>query len=212
MRVPDLFIVGAPKCGTTALYTYLSQHPEVFMSRVKEPSFFGTDLRNPARPTSEQYLHLFAGARNEKRVGEASTSYLGSRRAAAEIKKFSPSSRIVIMLRNPVEAMYSLHSQRLYQGTEDITDFETALGAEEERKRGRRLPRRRGVVEGLFYREGAKYSQQVKTYLEAFGRENVHIIIFDDLKHTPAQVYGETLRFLDASTEFQIESQVANPS
>src|SRR5882672_1680365 len=114
MRKPDCFIVGAPRCGTTAMYTYLGQHPEIFMSARKEPHFFGTDLSSPALVRDEQqYLSLFAKAQNEKRAGEASVFYLYSQRAAREIHAFCPSARIIIMLRNPVEMMYSLHSRHL---------------------------------------------------------------------------------------------------
>src|ERR1043166_4244119 len=137
MRRPDFFIVGAPKSGTTAMHTYLAQHPEVFLAR-KEVHFFGSDLdlQNDIRDLST-YLELFAAATNELRVGESSVWYLYSRDAAKEIKQFSAASRIIIQLRNPVDMIYSLHSQLLYSGAEDIADFESALRAEE---RGRILP------------------------------------------------------------------------
>jgi len=134
MRRPNFFIVGAPKCGTSALFAYLNQHPQVFMAHLKELHFFGTDVRYPARPTLDQYLLHFAKAREELRVGEASTSYLFSQSAAQEIRAFNPAARIVIMLRNPVDMMYSLHSEMLYWLNEDIEDFEAALEAEEKRK------------------------------------------------------------------------------
>src|SRR5262249_50339658 len=153
MRKPDLFIVGAPRCGTTAMYTYLGQHPDIFMSARKEPHFFGTDFSSPALDRDEQtYLALFTGARNETRAGEASVFYLCSRRAAKEIHAFSPSARIIIMLRNPVEMMYSLHSRHVLTGNEDINDFGTALAAAAERKRGLHLPATFPPVEFLLYR------------------------------------------------------------
>src|SRR5579872_3244504 len=99
IRKPDFFIVGAPRCGTTAMFDYLGKHPEIFGAALKEPHFFGSDIAYPRRPTLERYLSYFVGANGEKRVGEASTSYLFSKLAAAEIKEFSPSSRIIIMLR-----------------------------------------------------------------------------------------------------------------
>ena len=125
MRKPDFFIAGAPKCGTTAMHTYLQTHPEVFVSKVKEPSFFATDLHNsnPLVCNIEEYLSLFAEVRDEKRVGEASTGYFYSQNAAKELKEFNPSASIIIMLRNPVDMMYSLHGQLLYQGNEDLVNF-----------------------------------------------------------------------------------------
>src|SRR3979411_724122 len=106
-RVPDVFIVGAPRCGTTALYTYLKDHPEIFMSPIKEPEFF-TDFLGEGRRvrTEAEYLNCFGGVRDEKRIGEASVSYLASRTSARAIKGFSPLAMIIIMLRNPVDVMY----------------------------------------------------------------------------------------------------------
>ena len=213
MRRPDFFIVGAPKCGTTALYDYLSQHPEVFVPEKKEIHFFGRDLYAPTYLRDERkYLSLFAGARDEKRVGEASVWYLYSRQSAAEIREFSPGARIIIMLRNPVEMIYSLHSQRLYIGSEDIEDFAEALAAEEERKRGLRLPKNPHLVEGLFYREVGKYSAQVRRYFEAFGREQVRVIIYDDFKSDAARAYRETCIFLGVDARFEPEIRVLNPN
>src|SRR6266545_5937438 len=160
MRRPDFFIVGAPKCGTTALNDYLKDHPEIFISARKELHFFGSDLvfRGPRRITEQEYLSFFAPARHEKRLGEASVWYLYSQQAAAEIKAFSPAARIIIMLRNPVDMMYSLHSQRLYNGRETISDFAKALATEE--MHGRKEWDRKGALNavGFSYREAATYT------------------------------------------------------
>lgn len=96
MPVPNFFIVGAPKCGTTALYTYLAGHPDVFMSRIKEPQFFAADILRHQRTVANfpQYLECFAAARHHRRIGEASTSYLSSRSAAPEIKELSPAPKL----------------------------------------------------------------------------------------------------------------------
>ena len=212
MRRPDFFIVGAPKCGTTALYEYLKQHPEVFMPReVKEPHFFGSDFNTSFFIREKQeYLSLFANARDEKRVGEASVWYLYSKKAAAEIKDFAPAAKIIVMLRNPIDMMHALHSQRLFNGSEDIMDFSIALNAEEDRKRGLRMPPHPHLVEGLFYREVAKYTEQVQRYLEVFGAAPVKIIIYDDFKQDTARVYREVCAFLDVDTEFKANFRVIN--
>src|SRR3989339_415720 len=137
MRKPDFFIVGAPKSGTTAMCTYLKQHPEIFMPEKKESHFFGTDLNSPRFIRDKKiYLSLFSKAKDERRVGESSVWYLYSKKAASEIKEFSPSASIIIMLRNPVDMLYSQHSQFLYNGNEDIACFEEALNAEQDRRRG----------------------------------------------------------------------------
>lgn len=198
MNRPDLFIVGAPKCGTTALYSYLKQHPEIFMSPLKEPQFFASDLLGGRRHTLTwpTYLACFAAARGQKRIGEASVAYLGSERAPREIRAFNSAARIIIMLRNPVDMMYSLHSQRLVFNTE-YRDFEAALQAEESE----------GVVlawgVGLGYRQAARYTEKVCRYFDVFGRENVHVIIYDDLEASAANVYRQTLRFLSVREDFE---------
>src|SRR5882672_7839349 len=125
---PNLFIVGAPRCGTTSMYDYLKQHPDVFMPEVKEPHFLGTDLTSSRFIRDEgKYQALFATAKNEKRIGEASVWQLYSKIAAYEIKEYSPTARVIIMLRNPVDMMYSLYGQHIFSGDEEISDFEEAL-------------------------------------------------------------------------------------
>jgi len=213
MRKPDFFIVGAPKCGTTAMNDYLKQHPEIFVSKKKELHFFGTDLYSPKFiRDKEKYLSFFSAAKNEKRIGEASIWYLYSIIAASEIKEFSPFASIIIMLRNPVDMLYAQHSQFLYNGNEDIVDFETALKAEEHRKLGLRIPPNVHFIESLFYKKTAKYTEQVQRYLNVFGWENVHIIIYDDFKNDIAGIYRETLRFLGVEENFQPDFRVINPN
>jgi hypothetical protein len=216
MRKPNFFIVGAPRCGTTALKEYLAQHPDIFMppSNV-EPHFFGTDLYSPKFVRDEQsYLSLFDGATDEKRLGEKSASYLYSKRAAAEIKAYQLSASIIIMLRNPLDLVYSLHRLRLYDGREHLIDLGDALDAEKDRRRGVRMPASVSVLEKwrYIYRDLVKYAEQVQRYLDTFGWENVHIIIFDDLTRDTADVYRDTLRFLDVNPEFQPEFRKVNPS
>jgi hypothetical protein len=192
---------------------YLSQHPEVFFPRIKEPHFFGSDLvfKRP-RMTKEQYLALFSQATGEKRVGEGSVWYLFSRVAAREIKDFCPSAKIIIMVRNPVDMMYSLHSQRLYGDDECVLDFAEALAAEEDRKRGLRLYQNARNHMGFFYREAATYTPQIRRYLDVFDRGQVKIIVFDDLRHDMAQVYREVCQFLEVRTDFRPRFVVVNPN
>ncbi|MGH2443292.1 MAG: sulfotransferase, partial [Chloroflexota bacterium] len=105
---PDYFIVGAPKCGTSSLASYLKQHPRVYLPESKDVPFFGSDLQyRPRRETLDEYQNRFAGAGGATRIGEACTAYLYSRRAAAEINAYSTDADIIVMLRNPLETMYS---------------------------------------------------------------------------------------------------------
>jgi hypothetical protein len=199
MRRPDFFIVGAPKCGTTSLWTYLREHPEVFMSAEKELYFFSTDLTPPdySPPPAEIYLEHFAAARDEKRIGEATPDYLRSEVAPRAIKAFSPGAQIIITLRNPVDVMHSLHANNLYV-LEPIDDFEAALEADAKRA-GRQL---------VGYRQFTNYAEQVKRYFDVFGRDRVHVIIFDDLKANPALVYQDILHFLGVDPNFLPEFEI----
>lgn len=212
MQTPDFFVVGAPKCGTTAMDEYLRQHPEIFVPPRKELHFFGRDLRflKGPRLSRETYLSHFVRSENARCVGEASVWYLYSTTAAEEIKQFCPHAKIIIMLRNPVDMMYALHSQFLYECNEEIIDFEAALAVEGERRRGRCLPPGIYFREGLYYREVASYAPQVARYLDVFGRDNVHIIDFDDLKEHPPDVYLRVLQFLGVDPQFRPEFRIVN--
>lgn len=214
MRKPDFFIVGAPKCGTTAMQHYLSQHPDIFLpDRDREMHFFGSDLRfTRPRCTIERYRAHFDApeAKFRRRVGEKSVFYLYSKRAASEIRDFAGAGDIIIMLRNPVDMLYSLHSHMLRSGGEEIEDFKAALKDESIRKQAR-IPQEL-IISGLFYLQVGKYTDQVKRYFDRFGRENVHIIIYDDLKQDAASVYRKTLCFLSIDDRFQPRFEVVNPN
>ncbi|MGZ8474920.1 MAG: sulfotransferase family protein [Candidatus Limnocylindria bacterium] len=211
MPKPDFFIVGAPRSGTTAMYEYLRRHPQVFMPEHKEPQYFGADLAHLHDPlTEEEYLRLFRAAKPGQRVGEATTWYLYSRTAASEIRAFAPEAQIVIMLRNPVDMMYSLYQELSYYRGE-VYDFETALAAEPERRAGRKL----GVIrrpEVHFYRAAAQFAPQVERYYEAFGRERVKVIIFDDFVADAAAAYRDLLRFLGVDDTFATSFERVNES
>jgi len=199
--VPNFFIVGAPKCGTTSIYEYLCQHPQVFMTRWKEPHFWSTDLYRPGRISEERYYKLFEEGAGKQRVGEASTEYLYSPKACENIKRVFPDAKIIIMLRNPVDMIHSGHSQRLWHGRENIPVFEEALEAELDRKEGRRLPPYPYPVETLFYRDVGRYARHVDRYLSTFGRDNVHIIIFEELVKEPKEVFSGLCNFLEVSQD-----------
>lgn len=171
------------------------------MSPVKEPIYFAPDMRGGPRRRFEYgedealYLALFAGARNEKVIGEASTRYLASHVAPRLVHEFEPLARIVIMLRNPVEMVYALHNERVSWGIEQFTDFEQALAADADRMAGRGL---REGADPLWaaYRNSARFGEQVGRWIDAFGRERVHVIIFDDFAaDTPAE-FRRLLEFL----------------
>jgi len=207
-RLPNFFVVGAPKCGTSSMHIYLEQHPDIFMPKIKEPHFFSTDLTPPRSVRDlDIYRLLFAKAKDELMVGESSASYLYSKVAASNIKAFCPTAKIIVMLRNPVDMMYSLHSQAFFSGLEDL-DFVDALDAEGARTE---LP---GAPEKVFrrYRPAARFSSQVQRYFARFGRENVHVIVLDDLSREPRQVYEGVLKFLNVRLGFLPDFGVVNPN
>jgi hypothetical protein len=213
MARPDFFLVGAPKCGTTALFSYLRQHPEVFLPRRKEPHFFCTDLYSPRYVHTEtEYLALFADAGAVRRIGEASVFYLYSQEAARRIAAFSPDARIIAMLRDPVEMIHALHSQLVFSGHEHLEDFAAALDAEADRRAGRQLPPHGEPFATLQYRSVARYAPQLRRYLEAFGRDRVHIVLHDDLKADAASVYAGVCRFLDIADSHRPRFDVVNPN
>jgi hypothetical protein len=214
-RIPNFFIVGAPRCATTALYTYLRRHPEIFLPKYKEPHFFNTDMPSGgAIRNTDEYAKLFYGAEDRKRVGEASVYYLSSRAAPAGIKSFSPLAKIIIMLRNPVDVLHALHAMNVAGWIEDVWDFEEALRLEEQRKHGQRLPWCLKDVAKVLYRETVNFSRHVRTYLDYFGTSNVHVIIYDDFKKNTGKAFRDCCSFLDVSPTVTMEFPViwANPS
>jgi hypothetical protein len=195
---PNFFIVGAPKCGTTSLDYYLSQHPDIFVAR-KEMQFFGSDLcfgRQYYRRDQEAYLAEFSNWSDQICAGECSVWYLLSRLAAAEIKAFNPESRIIVMLRDPVAMLESLYHQFRADGNEYLPTFEEALAAEPDRRAGRRFSRQTYLRQALDYRAAARWTDQVQRYFDVFGRERVHVVVYDDLVADTAGVYRKALEFL----------------
>jgi hypothetical protein len=162
-RKPDFFIVGAPKCGTTALNDYLAAHSDIYMAR-KEMHLFGSDLRFGSqfyRRDADAYLAELDTWSGQRLIGEASVWYLFSKLAASEMKAFNPEARVIIMLREPAEMLCSLYCQFLLDGNEDLPSFEEALAAEPERRAGKRMGRQTYLAQALDYRATARYTEQV---------------------------------------------------
>ena len=213
MKRPDFFIVGSFKAGTTALYEYLRVHPQLFMSVPKEPMYFGQDLTpRYRRMTQDEYLGLFKDARADQHAGEASPWYLYSSTAAREIHDFDAGARAIVMLRNPVDVMYSQHSQLVFNQRENLTDFAQALAAEDDRMAGHRVPADAIRPEALYYRHSVQFPGQIERYLDVIGREHVHFIVFDDLVADPRAVYRATLEFLGVDPSVEVDLSVYNPN
>ncbi len=191
---PNFFIVGAAKAGTTALWEYLNQHPEVFLSRVKEPHFFFKEKENAnfrkdfKRKLSENqnskhqqfisskatYLELFKEAMGCKAIGEASASYLFSSTAAQGIYDFNPNSKVIIILRNPIERAFSHYLMNLRMGFSTKPFYEDFIHDFEKKDKG--------WGQSHLYQELGLYANQVERYLNLFSKENVRIVWHEDLK------------------------------
>jgi Sulfotransferase family len=219
-RVPDFFIVGHAKCGTTALYEMLRRHPSIYMPELKEPAFFASDLRSRfQRPSSgslpltlEEYLPLFASARPDQLVGEASSSYIVSRAAARAIAELQPAARLIVILREPASFLRSLHLQLLQNHIETQKDFRKALALEAQRRRGRRIPRRSPRPQALLYSERVRYVEQLRRCHACFPREQVLVLIYDDFRRSNEETVRGVLRFLDLDDTVPIDAAEANPT
>lgn len=214
-RRPDFFIVGAPKSGTTAMYSYLRAHPDLYLPERKELRFFGSDLgiRDRHALTLEEYLACFADAGEAQRIGTAYVWYLYSHNAAAEIALFAPQAQIIAMLRNPIEMLHALHGENLSNGNEEIADFSGALDAEADRRQGRRIPPHAHLPQGLWYSTVPRYTEQLERYVAAFGRERLHVVLYDDFASDTPTSYADTLRFLGVRDDVRpVSFDVVNAS
>jgi hypothetical protein len=199
-RLPDFFIVGAPKCGTTAMYHYLRQHPQVFMPDRKEPHFFSLDvvvpgaIRNPG-----DYHALFAGAGSDQLVGEASVSYLGSRAAAGGIHRACPDARIVAMLRDTQQVLESFHAQMVYECLAEDDDLGRAMSIQDEVRA--LILAHKGVP--YVYEQLLAFDAQVERYRALFGLDRVHVIEHQAFEREPAAVFDECCAFLGLESGFR---------
>jgi len=217
--VPDFFVVGHQKCGTSALYLTLSAHPQIFLPDVKEPWFFARELRSRwpsgggrGRPnTLESYLSLFAEARPGQRLGEASPQYIRSEVAARDIAQLRPDARIVAIFREPAGFLRSLHLQFLHTHMETEGTFEKAMALEPERREGRHLPDTCVSPQSLLYSDHIRYTEQLRRFYDAFPREQVLVLIYEDFRRDNESTVGEVLRFLDVDDTVGLEMVETKP-
>lgn len=212
MMLPNFFIIGAPKCGTTALSVYLGAHPDVFMCVPKEPAYFALDFPaiRVAKDWSE-YEALFRDASETHRaVGEGSTIYMQSEAAVSELHRHFPSARLLVMLRNPLELVVSLHGQRLHDCDEDVADFAQAWALCAERRAGNKLPARCRERKTLLYDEAGLLGLQLQRVLDVFPKSQVRWWFLEDFSAGPAQIYREALSFLDLPHDGRSEFPVVN--
>jgi sulfotransferase family protein len=210
-RIPDFFIVGHHKSGTTALYEMLRRHPQIYMPDLKEPRFFASDLRaladrSPASRlprTLDEYLALFAAARPDQRAGEASPSYLRSQTAAREIAEVQPAARCIAILREPASFVRSLHLQLVQEHVEQEKDLARAVSREDIVRNGRPVRR---------YSDHIRYVEQLRRFETAFPQEQLLVLIYDDFRRENRETVRRVLRFLEVDDAAPVQVIDANPT
>ena len=205
---PNFFLIGAMKSGTTSLYHYLNQHPDIFFPENKEPHYFafkddpeickgpGDDERfkDMIVRDYDAYLELYKKADHQSVIGDASAMYIYYGRSAKEIHDFNPDAKILVILRNPVERALSSYKHLLRDDRETIMDFQEALDAESERVANNFMPI-------WFYQKAGLYGEQLAPFVDLFG-DQVKILLYDDLVKDQQGTIAEIFRYLGVDDTF----------
>jgi hypothetical protein len=208
-HLPNFFVIGAPKAGTTALYHCLKQHPDIYMSPVKEPLYFiydseypvsrhraGTFVQKIVIDQPRDYYMLFAQVANQHAVGEASPLSLRSARAAERIHQSLPQARLIAILRQPAERAYSHYLfMRFNRYAEPASSFAQALAQEEARRQA-------NWFSGFFYRTNGYYYSQLRPYYDLFPPEQIKIYLYEDWNSAPQRTLEDIFRFLEVDEAF----------
>lgn len=211
MQVPNFFMLGFPKCGTTAMANYLASNPQVFFSRPKEIFFWNSDVPTEQEiydvTTVERYLKFFEAAGPQHRaVGEGSTTYIFSAVAAERILDFNPSARILVMVRNPVKMIQSWHHECVYNFLEDVPDFEVAWSLQGRRAEGHDVPRTCKYPKLLQYREIGTFADYLEPLTKIVPPAQLKVVVLEEFAENPRAHYADVCQFLgindDGRTEF----------
>lgn len=206
MNLPNFFIIGAAKSGTTALYRYIKQHPDIFMPARKEPHHFsfteetkqtkgpGDYVRFAITDFSE-YKKLFDGVSNERAIGEASPTYIYIPGTAERIASVIPNAKIIAILRHPADRAFSAYMHLVRDGYEKVLDFDEALKLESDR-----IANNWGPI--WHYTRVGFYYEQLVRYYRVFDRDRLHVIIYDEFRKKPLEVIQGIFRFLDVNDNF----------
>jgi hypothetical protein len=215
-KKPNFIVIGAMKAATTSLYTYLKQHPEIFMTKVKEPMFFNNfqqennykilGSKKKRLTTLEEYLTMFKDVKNEKAIGEASPAYIYNPKAPQLIKEYLPNVKIIAILRHPTDRAYSnyLHSKRADR--ENATTFQESIELENKRIEDNWSPL-------YHYIEKGYYSVQLKRYYQLFPKENIRVYLFEDVVKNTKETLKDIFNYLGLDENVEIDtSKKANVS
>ena len=207
-KKPNFIIIGAMKAATTSLYTYIKQHPDIFMTKVKEPMFFNNfqqennynilGSKSKKATKLEEYLAMFKDAKNEKAIGEASPAYIYNENAPYLIKEHLPDVKIIAILRQPTDRAYSnfLHTKRADR--ENVNSFGQAIKIEKERISDNWSPLYHYIQKGF-------YSVQLKRYYNLFPKENIKVYLFEDVVKTPKETLKDIFKFLNVDENIEID-------
>lgn len=213
--LPNFLIIGAAKAGTTSLYRYLAQHPQIYMSQIKEPNFFALEgqevdfcgpddelyIRRFSVTDLQAYKALFKDATDEVALGEASALYLYSPEAPLRLCEYVPEVKLIVILRHPVDRAYSAFLHLLRDKREPLSDFACALRAEGERVR-------RNWEHIWHYRGMGFYAAQLERYYRHFSREQIRVYPYDALQMEPLAVIADIFHFLGVDETFQPDISV----
>jgi len=212
-RKPNLFIIGHPKSGTSALFEFLKQHPDIFAPEMKETNHFSKEfvrerfsderLIRRFALTDEEYVQLYSKVENEKYLIDATPHYLFSKNAAKRICKYNPKAKIIAIFREPVNFLRSWHSELVFSFLEDEKDFITALDKEQVKKS-------KGSHSFLHYSEWIKYTEQLIRYTEVFNSRNIKVIIFEQFKKDNEKIFKELVEFLNVNKDAKINFFIYN--
>ncbi|MEM9243848.1 MAG: sulfotransferase [Pseudomonadota bacterium] len=213
LRGPNFFIIGAPKCGTTAMANFLNQHPEVYFSKPKEPMFFCQDLSPTKYKTFEKYLKscFFGTNENHKAIGEGSPLILYSQEGIPKILDYYPTAKFIVMLRNPVKATVSMHGHNFKGMSQELSrELEQCWHYLPERWEQKKLPLNCEAPIAFQYDRLYNYFEHLNKLLQLVNKKNLHIILYDDFKKDSLKEYKKICGFLNISTKFEPEIKVVN--
>ena len=213
MRKPNFFIIGAPKCGTSSVFTWLSTHPQIFTPEIKEMNFFSRDIWVPKRISENDYLEAYQEARSTQlRLCDASTRYLYSEEAIDNILDYCEGPKFIAMVRNPIDMVYSLYNHLVFINVEHCNSFREAWLLKDERLNGE------SIMEGctdpcsLAYGEIGRLGDQIERFFNKVSPSNRLVIVLDDLESNPGSVYKKVINFLDLEDDMHTDFSVSNRS
>ena len=206
---PNFIVIGAMKSATTSLYTYLKQHPEIFMTKIKEPMFFNHYKQNldykvlgsksKKLTTLEDYWLMFENVSSEKAIGEASPAYIYNKKAPQLIKENLQNVRIIAILRQPVDRAYSNYLHVLRADKENSNSFEESIEKEKERINEKWSPL-------YHYIEKGYYSHQLQRYYDLFPSEKIKVYLFEDIIKSPKETLKDIFKFLEVDENVEIDT------